>query len=125
MKKKLLKIAQKILKGLQKMFYIISIILGMYTFTYKKPFFLALGFMLILWGLLLSPLMDKTFDNPRLSFYKKLLIFIGIYLIMAYSVKFHSSNYVKVFVTLFTMIEYFLMIVISSFKKKVIKNGKV
>ncbi len=106
-------------RSLENGIFVFIFLMGIESFTFKGPYFIILGTMLILLSLLFLTYLNKFLMRFEIKLTKWQRIFIGItiFLIAAYSVKVTETNYLKCIMPIILMITTFLLTLIYSKRK--------
>ena len=123
MKNKIINLLKKIKKILGTFLWVFLILLSIESFTFKIPYGIVVGFMLLLISFLFFPWQNKLFLkwNIKLSKLNKLFIFILCINICAFSIKITEKSYFKCILPIILMIlTWILMIIYKKIRK--VKN---
>lgn len=123
MKNKIIKLLKKIKKSFSTFFWIILILLAIESFTFKIPYAIVIGIMLLLMSFLFFPWQDKLFLKWKIELSKlnKLFIFILCINICAFSIKITEKSYYKCILPIILMILAWVLVIIYKKRKKVKK----
>lgn len=107
-------------KPIVKGFWIFSLLLSIQSFTYKLPYFIVLGIMLLLISILTNPWLNKILSifNIKLTLKQKWFIGLSNFLTAAYSVKPSEKEFYRVIISALIMIMFWIVTIIYSKKKK-------
>ena len=111
-------------KILQNTMFLFLFCMGIDSFTFKGPYFIILGVMLILLSFLFFTYLDNILSHFKIKLTKWQKTFIGVvnFLIATYSVNYTEINYFKCILPIIMMIVVFLLTIIYSNRKSKTNN---
>lgn len=110
---------KRLRKFTRNFFCVLSFLIALKTFTYKEPYFIVLGFMLLAIFILLFPYTDKLLAkmNLKLTIYQKWFIGVFSFLTAAYSIKVDTKEYYRSIISILIIIIIWVAVIMYSKRK--------